>query len=228
MAYVDQTTQANRNKAVIGAVAIHVAIGYALVSGMAMKFVDVITAPNPKATPVYQLPPPPPKPPEPQAQNTDYTEPVSRPIHTPPSKLDINPNPIPMDTTTLVLPPIGPIELTPKSPGTPKPIPSATTPSFAPVGVSPRNDPGAWVTTNDYRSSWINREMIGTAGFEVKVGTNGRALSCAITRSSGYDALDKATCDLVSKRARFEPAKNSQGRTVSGVYANSVRWQLPK
>jgi len=226
MAYVDQTTQTNRHKAIIGVVAIHAAIGYVLVSGMAVDFIETVTTPNPAATPIYKLPPPPPPKPEPQQQK--YTEPVSRPIYTPPTTLDLNPKPTPIDTTTLVLPPFEPITPFAGPPGIPKPIPSTTTPSFTPVSAKARNNPGDWVTTSDYRSSWINREMIGTAGFEVKVGTNGRAQSCLITRSSGHDALDKATCDLISKRARFEPAKNSQGEKVGGTYTSSVRWQLPE
>jgi protein TonB len=228
MAYVDQTTQTNRNKAIIGVVAIHAAIGYVLVSGMAVDFIETVTMPNPTATPIYKLPPPLPPKPEPQPKQNEYTEPVSRPIYTPPTTLAINPNPIPLDTTKLVLPPFESIAPMLGSSGFLKPIPSATTPSFTPVGAKARNNSGDWVTTNDYRSSWINREMIGTAGFEVKVGTNGRAQSCLITRSSGHDALDKATCDLIRKRARFEPAKNSQGEKVGGTYASSVRWQLPE
>ena len=39
--------------------------------------------------------------------------------------------------------------------------------------------------------------------------------------------LDEATCELVTRRARFDPAKNNQGRAVAGNYSSAVRWQLP-
>jgi len=31
----------------------------------------------------------------------------------------------------------------------------------------------------------------------------------------------------VTRRARFDPAKNDQGRATAGKYAGAVRWQLP-
>ena len=56
---------------------------------------------------------------------------------------------------------------------TPQPGPSAL-PTFAAVTPKPRGNPGAWVTVNDYRSSWINREMTGTARFKLDIGATGR------------------------------------------------------
>ena len=227
MAYIDQAQAKNRKGAIITVGAIHAVIGYGLIVGLAPQFFD---RPAPKPLEGYQielpkLPPPPP--PEAQPQSADFADPVSPPIYTPPSAQNLNPNPVPLDTTLLILPPLDPIILTPAPSGILKPIPSATTPSFTAVGAKPRNNPGAWVTTDDYRSSWINREMAGVASFKVQVGADGRAEACLITKSSGHDALDQATCDLISKRARFEPAKNSKGEKVSGIYASSVRWQLP-
>jgi protein TonB len=227
MAYVDQAKAKNSKSAIIVVGAIHAVIGYGLIVGLAP---GIFSPPEPKPFIGTQipLPPVPPPPPETDPQPTDLTKPVTPPIYTPPSAQDLNPNPIQVDTTTVILPSFDPLPLTPSPVGIPKPFPSATTPSFTPVDVRPSNDPGAWVTTNDYRSSWINREMVGTASFKVQVGANGRAESCLITRSSGHDVLDKATCDLISKRARFQPAKNSKGEKVGGSYSSSVRWQLPE
>lgn len=226
MAYVDKTTARNSKSAIIMVGAIHAVIGYGLIVGLAPGIFD---RPEPGRVIGKQIPlPPPPPPPEVEPQQTDISQPTSPPIFTPPSAQDINPNPVELDTTTIVLPPVTPFEYRPAPSGVPKPLSSATASSFDPVAVKPRNDPGAWVTTNDYRSSWINRELTGTAGFKVEVGANGRAVSCLITRSSGHDVLDKATCDLISKRARFEPARNSKGDKVAGSYSSSVLWQLPE
>jgi protein TonB len=51
---------------------------------------------------------------------------------------------------------------------------------------------------------------------------------CTITRSTGHAALDKATCDLVSKRGRFDAARDGNGKPVAGSYSNSVRWSIPE
>lgn len=226
MAYVDKTPARNSKSAIIMVGAIHAVIGYGLIVGLAPGIFD---RPEPGPLIGTQIPlPPPPPPPEPEPQRTEITEPTSPPIYTPPSATNLNPDPVQIDTTTVMLPSFTPIELKPAPTGAPKPFPSATAPTFDPVAVKPRNDPGAWVTTNDYRSSWINRELTGTAGFKVEVGANGRAVSCLITKSSGHDALDQATCELISKRARFEPARNSKGDKVGGTYSSSVRWQLPE
>ncbi|MFZ1743700.1 MAG: TonB family protein, partial [Pontixanthobacter sp.] len=66
------------------------------------------------------------------------------------------------------------------------------------------------------------------ATFKVSVGTNGKVQNCQIVASTGHSALDEATCDLVTKRARFEPARDSSGNKTTGDYSTSVKWQLPR
>ena len=107
------------------------------------------------------------------------------------------------------------------------PPPPKPTPSFDPVAARPANNARAWVTQSDYRSSWIARDYAGTVGFRLNVGASGRVEGCSVTQSSGVAALDEATCQLVTRRARFDPAKNGEGRAVAGSYNGAVRWQLP-
>ncbi len=110
-------------------------------------------------------------------------------------------------------------------------IPSSalhTSPSFAPVAASPRGNPGGWITTNDYRPSWINRGYEGVAGFTLKLDASGRVSDCTITRSTGHSVLDRATCDLLGKRARFEPARGTSGESVAGSFTSTVRWTIPE
>lgn len=101
------------------------------------------------------------------------------------------------------------------------------TPTFDPIAASPRGNPGEWITNNDYRTSWINRGYEGVAGFEVQIDDRGRVTECSITRSTGYSDLDNATCRLLERRARFNPAKDSSGNAISGSYSSSVNWQIP-
>ena len=95
------------------------------------------------------------------------------------------------------------------------------------MAARPANNARAWVTQSDYRSSWISRDYAGTVGFRLNVGASGRVEGCSVTQSSGVAALDEATCQLVTRRARFDPAKNGEGRAVAGSYNGAVRWQLP-
>jgi hypothetical protein len=44
--------------------------------------------------------------------------------------------------------------------------------------------------------------------------------------SSGHAALDKGTCDLVGRRARFVPARGVDGSPMEWSYRGRIRWQL--
>ena len=57
------------------------------------------------------------------------------------------------------------------------------------------------------------------------VAADGRPQSCVVTRSSGKEALDKATCDAFMKRARFTPAKDANGVAIAGRYRGNVTWK---
>ncbi|MBU1606453.1 MAG: energy transducer TonB, partial [Alphaproteobacteria bacterium] len=70
-------------------------------------------------------------------------------------------------------------------------------------------------------------ELTGTARFRLEIAADGRVTGCAITGSTGHAALDTATCRLLEQRARFEPARNSNGDAVAGSFVNAVRWELP-
>ncbi|MHA7819071.1 MAG: TonB family protein [Erythrobacter sp.] len=109
----------------------------------------------------------------------------------------------------------------------PEPVPMPS-PAFDPVSASPKGNPGGWITTNDYRPSWINRGYTGVANFALLIDARGRVSGCSITGSTGYSALDEATCRLLERRARFEPAKDSSGNNVAGSYRSSVRWTIPE
>lgn len=206
-------------------VAIHGAVGAALVLGLTVT--GVITPEPPRLTTIpYREPPPPPPVPEPTvepspAASTDpYVPPVPIPM----------PRPAPtMDTTDRLPPPMPPRPQPGPSQGptaAPEPLPSVK-PSFAPQAARPRSDPKSWVTVEDYRGSWIRQELTGKARFRLDIAADGRVTGCTITASSGHAALDQATCALVSKRARFQPARGSEGEPVAGSYSNAIDWQLP-
>lgn len=106
------------------------------------------------------------------------------------------------------------------------PNPSSQT-SLSRPDPKPKGNPGNWATTNDYPSSALQQEREGTTGFRVTVGPDGRVIDCVITESSGSSDLDMNTCTNVRRRARFEPALDSNGKPTTGKYANRVRWQIP-
>lgn len=216
--------------AMIGALGIPGAFGAVLVVGLAVTVVTVPEPPRPKARDVTDMPLPPPPPPTPEAKR-DRTSPT-RTTTTPTPTTDDQPAPSPLppldkdwgnpgsQTGTGTGTGTGPVGT-----GLPDPGPSAS--PFDAVGAKPKGNPGRWVTNDDYRPRWIREELAGTARFTLTINTAGRVSGCTITRSTGHAALDTATCDLVSKRARFDAARDTSGRAVAGTYKGSVTWQIP-
>ena len=87
-------------------------------------------------------------------------------------------------------------------------------------------DPGRWVTNSDYRFDLVRGDMTGPVTFSVDVSAAGRVTKCEVTSSSGYPEMDDYTCQLVTRRARFQPATDGEGNLIAGTYSNTVRWQI--
>jgi len=101
-------------------------------------------------------------------------------------------------------------------------------PAADPIAATPRGNASGWITDSDYRTVWINREYSGVAAFELSINARGRVTNCSITSSTGHSVLDQATCRLLERRARFNPAKDAGGNAVAGTFASSVNWQIPE
>jgi protein TonB len=219
MAYADQQMSGNRITAIIIVAVIHIVLGYALVTGLAFsaakKVLEKVTTIDIKEE-VKKEPPPPPPP-----KKLDMPPPPTR-IVAPPTKMNLAPvQAPPLDTSPAPNPPPPPVIL-PPPPAAPPP------PSFQPKSASPKGNPGSWATTNDYPSRALREERAGVTGFRVTVTPDGRASGCTITSSSGSPDLDEATCANVTRRARFNPAMDGEGKPTTGSYTGRIRWVIPK
>ena len=216
MAYADREMSTSRMVS-IGAVALlHIGVGYALVTGLAydaakQAYEDL------KTFDVQEDKPPEPEKPPPPPEKLDIPPPPK--VTAPPP---VNTAPM-MTTNTMQITPAAP----PAPPPPPPPPPPPATPQKA-VGASPKGQPGSWATTDDYPPSALRNQEQGVTGFRLEVGTDGRATSCSITKSSGSSTLDDATCRLVPRRARFNPAKDSSGNAITDTYNGRIRWQIPQ
>lgn len=217
--------------ALAGALGIPGAVGALLVVGLAVTVTVVPVTQNPEGRDIPTIPLPPPPPPKPDIPQPDNKT----------AKPDTSPNgPI----VTLPQDPVfvdpfineGPwIDTTPGT-GTGSgtgdlvviPDPGPPPQPFKPVGVAARGNPGNWVTNADYRPRWIRENLTGSARFSLSIDANGKVTNCTITRSTGHAALDEATCQLVTKRARFDAARDGNGKPVAGTYSNTVNWNIPE
>jgi periplasmic protein TonB len=99
---------------------------------------------------------------------------------------------------------------------------------FTPRPPAPANGPAGWVTNNDYPRTAIVREQEGNVGYALGINADGRVEDCRITTPSGFDALDRATCRLIERRARFRAATDSNGAAVAGTWRGTVSWTIPE
>jgi len=231
MAFVDAGTDpAARGKAAATVIGIHALLGFGLVAGLAVTTIvtkedDGIIADDI----IVDLPPPPPVEPEPMPD----TAPVASPPQAPPTPFEFEtPNDITVAPVTdsepfvVRIPAPAPIPMPAPNPGpvaTPSPAPLAV-----PVGATPNNGPSGWITNNDYSNSDLRRGREGTAGYRLVIGSDGRVDACEITSSTGHSSLDRTTCRLIQRRARFDAATDNTGSRVVGTFTGSVTWQIPE
>jgi protein TonB len=83
------------------------------------------------------------------------------------------------------------------------------------------------LSEEDYPASALRNEEQGTVTVVLAIGTNGRVTGCNVSSSSGSSALDSATCRLFQRRARFTPARDSNGQPTTDSYTQRVTWRLP-
>ena len=84
----------------------------------------------------------------------------------------------------------------------------------------------SWVREGDYPSAATAMEEQGTVEFELAISASGAVENCVIIQSSGSTSLDLATCNLVKRRARFNPGTDSLGRPISAKTKDRVTWRL--
>ena len=216
MAYIDQRTGRNQRVAAISVVAIlQGAAIVALINGLAVHWREQAPLERTEAEQIKLEPipiPPPPKNPIEQKTRIDNPKPQLPPI---------------TDDFRYVPPPI-PAQPDPVPTQAYNPPPPPQPPMAQPRAPKPKNAPSGWATPNDYPSRDLREGNQGVTEFKLAVGVDGKVQSCTVTASSGFPGLDKATCDNVSRRARFEPATDGSGNRVTGTYSNRIRWEIPQ
>ncbi|WOF44063.1 energy transducer TonB [Sphingopyxis indica] len=92
--------------------------------------------------------------------------------------------------------------------------------------VIPKGNPGRWVLPGDYPpgKAWMGQRAI--VMFRLNVDENGSVSACHIQNSIGDKAFDEAVCDALKRRARFEPALDSDGRPIPSYWLNAVNFHV--
>ena len=98
----------------------------------------------------------------------------------------------------------------------------------APPAERARANLSSYFSNDDYPEASYRRGAEGTVHFSLEIDVSGAPSRCNIEYSSGDADLDRATCDILMSRARFRPARDSNGHPAPDRVSSRVRWVLPE
>jgi TonB family protein len=84
----------------------------------------------------------------------------------------------------------------------------------------------SYFSGDDYPSAAIKKDASGRTDVRVSVDETGKPTDCIVLRQSGNESLDKVTCGVLLRRARFQPAVDIDGRPVKSIIVSGVTWLL--
>ncbi len=198
----------------IGIVAlIHVGLGYAFITGLALKAVKAVVN-KVEAVNIKEKAPPPDEPPPPPPKDIEI------PPYVPPPEVSIAQDaPAPTITTQTTITQPEPPRFTPPAP------PTVVAPPVAkPTPATPKGR-GNNISEDDYPDASRRAEEQGVTRVLYTIAANGSVSDCQVTQSSGFPRLDDATCKIILRRFRFNPATRD-GQPVPEPRPQSVKWRL--
>jgi protein TonB len=79
----------------------------------------------------------------------------------------------------------------------------------------------------DYPAEALRNHWEGKVIADLTISPEGKVSACKIVKSSGHQILDDATCNIMIKRARFAPARDSNGNPVEDHFRTPpVNWEI--
>ena len=89
-------------------------------------------------------------------------------------------------------------------------------------------NPARWFVPSDYPAAALRRNEGGSTTALLSVDSEGAIAGCEVVASSGSEALDSATCRLLSQRGRFQPARDSSGAAVESRFRYTMEWRITR
>jgi periplasmic protein TonB len=227
--FAEQQRKPGRHAVGFGLVlGLHLLLGWALVSGLAQRVVEVIKAPI-ETKIIEEVKPPPPPPPENLPPPPKFAPPP--PSFVPPPEVVVNPPPTPaptITTTTVTPPPAPPVAISPPPapaapPAPPAPPPrAAARPAIGNVSAcAPKQD--------DYPPAALRAEATGTTRIRFTVDAQGKLSKTEVVKSAGasreHRALDRVAEQKLSE-CRFTPGIDDLGRPVGGSFEVEYVWKI--
>jgi periplasmic protein TonB len=235
MAAYQGTVRNDRAKALAGVLVVHLALGAVILTGLNVRNVQQVVE-TLKTFDIREEPPPPPLPPPPRERAERAREEEGA------AGRKAEPSPIVAPKPRIVVPARPPVAAAPVA-GTG----SATTAGAALSGTGTgaggsgtgRGGGGTGdfsgftparlirnLDRGDYRDLAAGRLPSGRAMVSLKLDSKGVPIECRVTRSSGDQHVDNGLCPLVSRRLRFRPAMDAEGRPIPYRLEYVANWSL--
>jgi len=212
MAYAEEKMSTNRMVALGLVGLLHVGLGYAFVTGLALKAVKALVNPI-EAVNIVDEAPPPDEPPPPPPKDIDI------PPYVPPPEVSIVSEAAPTITVQQTQPQPEPPRFTPPAPK------AAPAPPLSPPTPATAKGRGNTFSDDDFPDASRRAEEQGVTRVSYVIDSTGKVSNCTVTQSSGSPRLDDATCKIIMRRFRFNPATRD-GQPVTETKSQPVRWQL--
>ncbi|PAX08548.1 energy transducer TonB [Sphingomonas lenta] len=238
----DPLLHRDKLRAGAAAVALQLALGYAILTGLGLG-VELARRPE-RPLSIFTLPPPaapreePPPPPEPADRPREEEGRAA------PPNLRATPKPI-VAPVPIVQPPPPPVLAAPVASTGDAPAAGAAEvrgPGTGAGGIgdglgsggrgdgtggggtgtgTPSRHIAGRIRDRDYPDAARRTGAQGSVIVDIHIDARGRVARCGVYRSSGSPELDEGTCRLIAKRFRYEPARNALGQPI----ADHRRWK---
>lgn len=93
------------------------------------------------------------------------------------------------------------------------------------VRAKPRQSPARWISHNDYPPASVRVGEQGAVNVRLDISVTGEVAACTVLSSSGFPRLDQRTCEIMRKRARYEPARLADGTPTTSMTFLRFNWQ---
>lgn len=90
----------------------------------------------------------------------------------------------------------------------------------------PIGNPGSWLSFRDYPEKMLQSGNSGLVQFRFDIDATGAITGCHIQSRSNPDEFADLSCQLLSRRGRFSPALDRNGKPIKSYYVSSVKWTI--
>jgi protein TonB len=218
--YADQQRKPGKHLVGFGIVVVmHILLGWALVSGLARKVVEVIK--NPIETKIIEEVKPPPPPPENLPPPPKLAAPP--PSFVPPPEVVVNQpqQQQPTITTTTVAPPPAPFA--------PAPAPAPAAPAAAPAVAALPAIGNVTSCKPEYPPAALKADATGSTRIRFNVGADGKLAGAEVIKPSGpsreHRLMDRAALNALSG-CTFTAGRDTTGKPVGASFDVEYVWKL--